>query len=114
MKKPAKKIKTFLKGTSGESLMEALVSILVFSVLIASVTMMIMLSLRITSISTETGNQRQEEARALLTGASAGDISVGVDTGAVSLRDSSTGRTITIPVFIFSTDDFTDFDPEAR
>jgi len=102
-----------MRGTSGESLMEALVSILVFTVLIASVTVMIMLSLRITSVSTAAGNLRQEEAAALLSGETTGLISVGVDDGIVRLTDSA-GQDINIPVFVFSTDEYTDFDPEER
>ena len=66
-----KRARAILKGTRGESLMEGLASILVFTVLIASVTMMIMVSLRITHVSTTSAANRQEEANATLAGTSA-------------------------------------------
>ncbi|MCL2820898.1 MAG: hypothetical protein FWD38_08760 [Oscillospiraceae bacterium] len=64
----AKKVKLILKSTNGETLIEGLASILVFVVLIASVTMMIMVSLRITARETLAAEARQREAGAVLSG----------------------------------------------
>jgi len=107
-----KKAKKILRGTRGETLIEGLASILVFTVLIASVTMMIVISLRITAIATAAAQARQVEAREVLTGNAA---AVGaLDGGAVS-TDTVTfeinGEDVDVAVTVFSTDEFTAFQP---
>lgn len=59
MKKLTAKIKAILSGNSGETLVESLISILVFAILIETVTLMIMTALRMngTSISNATASQ---------------------------------------------------------
>jgi len=55
-------IRKTLASTRGESLLEGIISILIFSILIAAVTMMIQLSLRITGTSFQQAHNRQEQA----------------------------------------------------
>lgn len=60
MKRLKDKLKTILTGKKGESLVEGLVSLLVFSVLMMAVTMMINTSLRMTAASTADASAKQE------------------------------------------------------
>jgi len=62
MKQWVNKIRTLLFNTRGETLMEGIASMLVFVVLVMSVTMMIMTSLRITHNASVTAQERQDEA----------------------------------------------------
>ena len=55
------KISALLRGRSGETLVEGIVSILIFTVLVASITMMLMLSLRITGAANDNANALQDE-----------------------------------------------------
>jgi len=68
MKNLVHRTRLILYNTRGETLLEGLLSILVFVVLIASVTMMIMVSLRMTLNATNEGIIRQVEAGAVLSG----------------------------------------------
>jgi len=108
MKELAKKVYTVLRKTNGESLMEAIISILVFTILIASITMMIMVSLRITSSSTEAANRRQVDANTVLSG-SVGGVE---DVVAFTIADGS-GSSINVAVTVFSTENFTAFEPKG-
>jgi len=104
MKRQASNIRAILKGSSGESLMEGLISIAVFSILIASVTMMLMVSMRITSVSTDAAAERQIEAGAVLTGAdlTAVDETIEITVGA---------DIYSVNVEVYSTDNYTAFRP---
>jgi len=68
MKRLVKKIPVILKDQSGETLIEGLASILVFTVLIATITMMLLVSLRITNNTTIAAENMQEAAAAVLAG----------------------------------------------
>ena len=108
------KTHAILRSTRGESLMEGIASILVFTVLVASVTMMIMLSLRITHVSTEAANVLQHEANALL-GADEPDIVIDTDDDAsiVFTVNGSPGDPISVDVSVYSSDTFTAFGPRG-
>jgi len=119
MKKQADKLKAILKGNSGETLLEGLVSVLVFSVLIATITMMIMLSLRITSISTAASGASQSEANAVLAGAFEVEVVlisgetdvIGINHSPEVIELSFGSDVFSIPVTVYSTDSFTAFNP---
>ena len=112
MNRLVKRIKSVLSESAGETLIEGLASIMVFVVLVAAVTMMIMVSMRITAVSTANAQTRQTEAAAVL----AGDITFA---GLISDDDEVTFRipntpvslTVTIPVTVFSTNAFVAFEP---
>ena len=55
------KIKRILSGRGGESLIESVISILVFTAILASVSAIISISLRITSVSRADANDSQNE-----------------------------------------------------
>ena len=74
MKRLVSKVKSILFKTHGETLIEGLASILVFTVLIASIAMMIMVSLRITHNTTITAQDRQEEAIDIISGTGTPEI----------------------------------------
>jgi Tfp pilus assembly protein PilX len=63
-----KKIAALLKSRRGESLMESIVSIMVFTILVAAVTTIISVSLRITSTATREATDMQNAANAALQG----------------------------------------------
>jgi hypothetical protein len=110
MKELLDRTRAFLKGTRGETLIEGIASILVFSVLMASITMTILLSLRITGVTTASANQRQAEANAVLSSTSPA-ISESGNISLILELESGTTQTITIGVTVYSTDDFTAFEP---
>jgi hypothetical protein len=58
--------KKIMNNTRGETLLEGIVSILIFSVLIATITMTLMTAFRITSNSFEEGTRRQNLANTML------------------------------------------------
>ena len=60
------KLRAILNSNSGETLMEGLVSILIFTILIISVTMMILVSLKITQTATDYAGEMQKAANAVL------------------------------------------------
>ena len=66
MKQLVNNVRLLLSEKRGETLIEGLASILVFVVLVATVTMMLMVSLRITNNTTIAAELRQDEAAALL------------------------------------------------
>jgi hypothetical protein len=83
-----KRIRSILANPRGESLMEGIVSILILTVLLASVSMMITISLRLTVASFGDAETLQNQANAAvaLAGAVNGtiDMTVAVSPGAVS------------------------------
>jgi Tfp pilus assembly protein PilX len=118
-----KRIRYILSGAAGETLIEGIASILVFVVLVAAVTMMILVSMRITAVSTENARIRQIEAAAVLAGdedlldelddppdftETAGNVTFNVP----NTVNPSSPIPVTIPVTVFSTDAFTAFEPE--
>ena len=108
-KKAGIKQKAFavLSNTRGESLLECIDSIFIFTILIITVSMMIIYSLRVTSNSTEQGHEDQRQANAAL----AGDLAPpGVPaSGEVELKIGS--DTITVSVDIFEVGEFIAFEP---
>ena len=68
MRKQLGKAYALLRGRRGETLLEGIVSILVFTVLVVSITMMLMLSMRITGIANTNANAQQEEIYGVFTG----------------------------------------------
>jgi len=62
-----KKLPRLLKSQKGESLMESIVSILLFTVLAAAVTMLLMGALRVTARALGEAEQRQNAANAIVT-----------------------------------------------
>ena len=116
MKSLVNRVVTLLKGKSGESLLEGIVSILIFTVLIASVTMMIVVSLRITGRATEAAVAGQMEANAVLAGDDAAVLSLGgeiIDEVDVVLTiNGATGNVINVPVTVYIAESFTAFEPE--
>ena len=108
MKRQIGKALKFLKGTSGESLMESIISILVFIVLIAAVTLMILVSLRITSAATHAADIRQAQANAVLTGLD-DEADLTFTSGEVGLTIS--GNTYYVDVTVSYTENFIAFKP---
>jgi len=103
-----RKVKAILKGKRGESLIEGIVSILVFTVLIAAVTMMIMISLRITGISTANADIMQKESNAVLAGAD----TIPADTKTIEfVVNDNESDLIKIGVSVYTTDNYTAFEP---
>jgi len=98
-------LKSILNNKRGETLMEGILSILIFTVLVASITTMIIVSLRITAVSTEAAEERQAEANAVLTGTAADEISD--DTVDFTIN----GIVFSIDVTVYETDDFLAFEP---
>ena len=62
------KMGAVLKGTRGETLMEGVASILVFTILIAAVTLTIMVSLRMTGESNRAAADMQDSVKEVLEG----------------------------------------------
>jgi len=112
MKKLVKKVLAILNSKNGESLMESLVSILVFTILVAAVTMMILLSLRITRSSTEAANESQEEVNSLISGTDGAGDSITSESGSVGLTID--GITIEIPVTVSRSGNYTAFEPNLN
>jgi len=115
-----KKIRQILMDTRGESLIEGLASILVFTVLVATVTMMIMISLRMTTISTFDAENRQIEAGAVLTGAATvfddeDEVEIGSNPGLIQFEvRGDTEVPVPVNVIIFNSDsdnNYTAFEP---
>jgi type II secretory pathway component PulJ len=94
-----------LMGRRGETLMEGVVSLLIFSVLIASVTMMIAASMRITSQATARANDDQEDVNAAL----AGDGTNSSESIIFTIGDGP--DEISVPITITSAGDFIAFAP---
>ena len=92
--------------------MEGLASILVFVVLVASVTMMIMVSLRITHNTTLAAEQRQIEAGAVLIGdMTLPGIDIDEENEDIIFLVPGNASPVVISVTVFSTDGFTAFEP---
>jgi Tfp pilus assembly protein PilV len=108
MKELVCKVRAILKKTRGESLMECIVSILVFSVLIAAVTTMIMTSMKITGKATQAAEAMQKDINAVVSGtASSANKTVGLEIQA----DGVMVNNINISVAVYSAGDFIAFYP---
>jgi archaellin len=118
MNRLVKRIKYLLSGTGGETLIEGLASILVFVVLVAAVTMMILVSMRITAVSTAQAVERQTEAAAVLSGDDTlldDPADLEETTGeevTFNVPNTPLALTVTVPVTVFSTGAFVAFEPE--
>ena len=104
---PVKKIQKILSCKRGETLIEGITSIFVFVVLIASISMMIMMSMRITSNATLAAEIMQEEAGEVLAGSTAGGPE---DNGDVVFESDELAQ-ITINVDIYINGGFIAFQP---
>ena len=117
MRKLAGKAQVIFNNNRGETLIEGLASILVFTVLIAAVTMMIMISLRITTNATAAAEARQAEAGVVLAGdnVAVGNLGGTVTSGPtvrVTIEvDGDNLNPIFVPVTVYSTAGFTAFQP---
>jgi hypothetical protein len=110
-----KRIKYILSEAAGETLIEGLASILVFVVLVAAVTMMIMVSMRISAVSTQQAEERQREAAAVLAGDDTDfdlDDTPGVVTFIVPNTTLAPVPNVAVTVTVFSTDAFVAFEPD--
>jgi len=107
-----KKVKAILRNTRGETLIEGLASILVFMVLIVAVTMMIMLSMRVTSVTTTAAMENQEEAGALLRGNDVGGVPIDPDSGIIELPIATGLLPLAINVDVRSSENFSVFEFE--
>jgi len=106
------RIRSILRSKAGETLMEGIASILVFTVLVASITTMIMLSLRITQRSTEDSGRRQSEANAVLTGIDDDfDLDSDNDNSVIFTSAELAGMEINIRVTVNTTENFIAFSP---
>ena len=104
MKDLAKKVIAVIGNNRGESLLEGIISIFVFSTLMVAVALLIMLSFSITSNATEMANVRQNEANEALAGRSA-------VTDAGTIEFEIDGNTINFDITIFQTGSFIAFEP---
>jgi hypothetical protein len=86
------KIKQILRQKKGETLMEGIISVLVFSIMIAAITMMINWALRFNAMSTTDAETMQNAANDLFGGAG-----FTVDATLV-LRDSGNNVVASIPI----------------
>lgn len=106
MKKLINKIKTVFADTRGESLVESIASILIFTILMVTATMMIKTSFRITGNSTVDAGYKQNIVNKTVfqryDNASAPDL---------ILRDDTNGIKVIIPVDLSSDGNFTAFSP---
>ena len=105
MRRLAKKIQVILNGSRGESLMECIASIFVFTILLACVTMMIMVSMRVSSNATRDASSMQTDVNAVLSGAAS------CEDENVELRVN--GVSIDIPVVVYRAGDFAAFFPRG-
>ena len=108
MKRLFCKIGAILRGARGETLMEGIISNLVFTVLVASITMMILTSLRISSMATDDAGRWRLEANGVLSGDDA--FLDGPDEVVLTISGVGAG-TISIPVDVYVSDRFTAFEP---
>lgn len=107
MKRLTFKLKTVLLNNKGESLMESVASLLIFSILMMAVATMITASLRITSASTKDASERQDAVNK--------GIMEDYDTTPTNdtLTFEGTGINVTIPVEISDEDGYVAFIPEG-
>jgi Tfp pilus assembly protein PilV len=106
------KIRAILKASRGETLVEGIVSILVFTILIATVTMTIMVSLRMTSASNRAAEAMQESVNAAMDGTARPDQDFDQRSETIQLQISGTSSTLPpIDVTITEVDGFIAFAP---
>jgi len=103
-----------LTNTRGETLLESIVSILIFTVLMATVTTILLLSLRITSASTEAGREMQESVNHVIahvpTSGSTEVLFTLVDEDGYALF-TGMNEDISIPVYVYTSGGFRVFSP---
>ena len=80
-----KKTRAILTGNRGESLLEGLASVLIFTLMMAAIGLMIMVSMKVTEISTASGGLSQAEANAALSGIIT-DPGIAVDVDDIDIR----------------------------
>jgi len=102
------KIKSILKKANGETLMEGIVSILVFTILIATITMMILVTLDRTNKSNDLAIERQDDANAAL---SSSLTSNGTPSSITFVFGSDSTNPIVIPVKTVTESEFIAFGP---
>ena len=102
-------MRAIIYNSRGETLMEGIVSILIFVVAIATVTTMIMLSLRITSDSSDDANAWQNQTNAVLFGDETNPLIE--NTGNIMIEFSIGSETLSVPAKMFSSGEFTAFMP---
>jgi hypothetical protein len=102
------RLRAVLKCKKGETLMESIASILIFTVLVAAITMMITLSLRITSVSVGASEGMQARVNAVLTG---DDAITGPPADGIVIFHLSPTNAVNVNVSIFTMDGFTAFEP---
>jgi len=100
-----------LKNKKGETLMELIASMLVFTVLIASITTMIIVSLRISANATTRSEEFQQEANEVLAGAPAHLNNTGGTVSFTLITDDTDYKTVDILVAVYDSDNFQSFIP---
>ena len=110
------KMRSIIRCNRGESLIEGIVSILVFTVLVATITTMMMLAIRFSRGAIERSDEMQDSINALALFNPADRL--GTDNIVFNFIDSG-GNPITMPlaagratVDIYSSDDFIVFEPQ--
>ena len=104
IKRFAGKSWALINNQRGESLLEGLASVLVFTALMVTIAMMLMVSMRITHNATQAAEEWQDEANAAIEAAGTPP-----ETGSIEFEVN--GQTITIPVGIYTNGDFVSFRP---
>ena len=110
MKRLMRKIKALLSAKNGETLLEGLISIMLFTILVVSVTMMILVSLRLTRNSTADADELQAQANAVQAGL-IGEPGVKLDNFAVIELVIDDGSSVVVPITVYETGDFSAFMP---
>ena len=103
MKESVKKARLILILSKGECLMECLISIFVFTILLAAVTMMIIISMKITGDANRDAESMQTEINEVLSGTAASE------TGNAKLLIGEV--IIDIPIILYVEGDFIAFSP---
>jgi len=104
MKELVKKISPILRGSRGESLIECIASILIFTILIACITTMILVSLRVTGNATRDADAAQADMNAILSGTAYSREE--------NVELTVNGAAIDVPVLLYSAGSFTAFNPK--
>jgi len=111
MRRSINKARAVINSNSGETLIEGIVSILVFTVLIATITVMINVSLRISSRAMDSADVMQKSAVAVLAGdVTNPDIVISDDYETILVIDGTT--VATVPIIVYRADWFLSFDPK--
>lgn len=106
MKRLTDRIKTILTDKRGESLVESLASMMLFTLLMINITMMINTSLQITGVSTVNAKNKQDNANKYIL-----EIYDSKSSHNLILRDDMNGINVAIPVDFSDDGNFTAFSP---